>query len=95
MGMQLSGLAQLVARLKGLGDEHPELDEATDPFSPVGAELTPAPRVDPFAEVVRAVAGSRQRLEALAGRLADLRRQADLRRRARGQAAGEPARPMK
>lgn len=80
MGMQLSGLAQLVARLKGLGDEHPELDAGADPSLQLGVEVTPAPVVDPFADVAQAVAGTRQRLEAMAGRLADLRRQAELRR---------------
>jgi hypothetical protein len=88
MGMQLSGLAQLVARLKGHGDESSEPGEAPDSSLRLDAELPPVPAPDPLAEVAQAVAGSRQRLEALAGRLAALRRQTGRRR-----PLGTPAEP--
>jgi hypothetical protein len=57
MGMQLSGLAQLVARLKGLDDGHPESFDVEGPDAALHHDIEefPPPATDPFADVARAV----------------------------------------
>lgn len=78
MGTHLSGLAQLVASLEGRTDVEIDLTEddllETQPLA-ASASQVPAPAaVEAFDDVARAAASARQRLEALAARVTELRR---------------------
>lgn len=80
MAIELSGLAQLVARLELEGEggaAEAALSEIADsPLAPREWDPPVAlPRTDPLTEIAHAVAAARLRLEALGGQVAELRRQ--------------------
>jgi hypothetical protein len=80
MGTQLSGLAQLVASLEGRTEIEIDLtddDYLSVPPTPPPLPVPSAAALEAFDEVARAAASARQRLEALADRVAELRRLAD------------------
>jgi hypothetical protein len=79
MAIELSGLAQLVASLgEGRDTDQPDRgggDDSSLSFREWDDPLPPPPRADALDEIAQAVAGARQRLEALAASLGELRRQ--------------------